>query len=199
VSRSLATHGVSTMERHSRLQRVITGVTIALLLVAVLLMVILLFAPAPRRQVDQGSTAVGRLRAGQPAPDFHLASLKGGTVHLADYAGHPALINVWATWCVPCKQEMPAIQRAYERNQSSGFRVLAVNMMEQTDAIQAFAEKLNLSIPMAIDDGSFTRAYDVAVLPTSFLLDARGTVRRVQPGAMTDAMLDAMVRDVTKG
>ena len=172
--------------------------TIGLLLAGALIAIYMTLTPAHPTGPAPSQVLHGKLRAGQPAPDFALKDLDGGTVRLADFRGHPLLLNVWATWCVPCRQEMPAIQRAYDREHGRGFDVLAVNMMESPSAIRDFMTTFKVTLPAAIDDGSFSRIYGVAVLPTSFFVDAQGVVDHVQVGEMNDALLqqriDAMMR-----
>ena len=128
---------------------------------------------------------------GRPAPAFSLQDLDGRTVTLADASGKPLLINTWATWCVPCREEMPAIQRAYEAHQSAGLRVLAVDALEDAASVRAFESKFHLSLPAVIDSGSFQKAYGVVGLPSSFFVDRHGIVRAVQLGQMNEQTLSA--------
>jgi peroxiredoxin len=131
------------------------------------------------------------LGLGQPGPDFALQDLQGQTVTLKSEAGHPVLINFWATWCVPCRLEMPAIERRFDEYRDSGFRVLAINFDEPADDVLKFRNELGLSFPVLLDPGGKVQAlYKVRGYPTSYFIDARGEVAAVHIGLMSDAQLD---------
>ena len=122
-------------------------------------------------------------REGFAAPDLTLQTLDGETVTLSDLRGQAVLINFWASWCPPCRNEMPAIQQVYEEYKDQGFTVLAVNSQEQEARVTAFAESLGLTFPILIDrDGSVFGAYQVAALPTTFFIDRAGVIRGVTTG-----------------
>jgi cytochrome c biogenesis protein CcmG/thiol:disulfide interchange protein DsbE len=132
------------------------------------------------------SAAAGDLelpRVGFAAPDLTLQTLDGETVALSELRGQAVLINFWASWCPPCRNEMPAIQQVYEEYRDEGFTVLAVNSQEQEARVVAFAEPLGLTFPILIDrDGSVFDAYQVAVLPTTFFVDRAGVIQGVTTG-----------------
>ncbi|MBX0329630.1 TlpA family protein disulfide reductase [Oscillochloris sp. ZM17-4] len=134
-------------------------------------------------------------RAGFPAPDFALDSLGGGQVRLSEQRGSVVLVNIWASWCGPCRAEMPAIQRLYAAESGRGLQILAVNstVQDSADAARAFAEELGLSFPILIDgDGAVTTAYRVQALPSTFVIDRAGVVRRVlYGGPLSEATLRA--------
>jgi peroxiredoxin len=134
-------------------------------------------------------------RAGFPAPDFALSSLGGETVALAELRGSVVLVNIWASWCGPCRAEMPAIQRLYEADADRGLQILAVNSTVQDSAAdaRAFADELGLSFPILLDvDGAVTRAYRVQALPSTFIIGRDGVVRRVlYGGPLSEATLRA--------
>ena len=122
-------------------------------------------------------------REGFTAPGLTLQTLDGETITLSDLHGQAVLINFWASWCPPCRNEMPAIQQVYEEYRDEGFIVLAVNSQEQDAGVAAFAEPLGLTFPILIDrDGSVFDDYQVAALPTTFFVDRAGVIRGVTTG-----------------
>lgn len=142
-------------------------------------------------------------QTGFAAPDFTLATLQGETVTLSELRGSPILLNVWASWCEPCKAEMPAIQRVSQEYQPAGLVVLALNSTIQDNpaSVSAFLEEYGLTFPVPLDsDGSITRAYRVQALPTTFFVDARGIIREVVIGGpMSEASLRIRVEKLLQG
>lgn len=125
---------------------------------------------------------------GEPAPAFTLDRLEGGRASLAEYRGRVVMLNLWATWCAPCLQEMPSMQRVYERYRDQGLEILAVALdvqpgMRQPDGsvegvVSAFVERLGLTFPVLLDPrGATERLYAVDALPTTFLIDRDGRIR----------------------
>ena len=136
------------------------------------------------------STTSSTADVGQPAPQFSLASAAGPDVRLADYRGQVVLVNFWATWCEPCRTEMPAIDRVYRQQQGRGFEVLAVDVEEGAGQVQTYQAELGLSFPALLDaDGTVSRSYRARGLPTSFLVDRQGTIRFVKVGALDEDTL----------
>ena len=111
------------------------------------------------------------------APAFSLADMDGKSYALADYRGKVILLNFWATWCPPCRHEMPAMERLYQRLRDRGFVVLAVNQWEEPDLVFAYTGDLNVfpSFPILFDPvSSVSQEYGVKGLPTSFVIDRDG-------------------------
>ncbi|MEE8390436.1 MAG: redoxin domain-containing protein [Anaerolineae bacterium] len=122
-------------------------------------------------------------RKGFTAPDFTLETLDGQTITLSDLQGQAVLINFWATWCLPCRKEMPAIQQVYEQYRDQGFIVLAVNLQEQDAQVAAFAGQLGLTFPILMDrDGGVFDRYRVMALPTTFFVDRAGVIQDIAVG-----------------
>lgn len=116
---------------------------------------------------------------GQPlklAPEFSLASLQGKPLSLADYRGKLVLVNFWATWCAPCRKEMPGMEALYQRFKGRGLVVLAVSVDDGSkERVKAFVEKYRLSFPVALDpDSKVSDLFEVAGLPASYLIDPQG-------------------------
>ncbi len=129
-------------------------------------------------------------RAGFLAPDFTLENLDGSSASLADYRGRVVIINFWASWCGPCRAEMPALQALWEAQRERGLTVLAVNstVQDSTPAATAFLQGLNLSLPVLLDrDGVATNRYLVRALPTTFVVDRRGVIHSVLIGGPLSA------------
>ena len=125
---------------------------------------------------------------GEQAPDFQLTNLKGSTVALADYAGKTVVLNFWATWCEPCRDEMPHLQKFYEIHGDS-VTILAVNYT-QTETrkknIAAFAEDFGITFPMLLDeDNKVVPLYGVHVLPVTYIIEENGIIQHKITGGVT--------------
>jgi peroxiredoxin len=132
---------------------------------------------------------------GQPAPDFALEDTTGRSIKLADYRGKVVLINFWATWCLPCRAEMPEFETIYRAYRERGFEVLAIDLQETATEVQPFMAELGLSFPALLDrDGFVSRAYRARALPSSFLVDRQGTIRYLKIGPVTADALEEEVR-----
>ncbi len=130
-----------------------------------------------------------------PAPDFTLADLSGAAVSLADLRGRPVLINFWATWCGPCRIEMPAIQRRYETYQAQGFSVLAVDAGEPAADVSAFVQEYQLTFTILLDPAlKVNDLYRVRGYPTSYFVDRAGYVRALHIGSMSERQLDGYLK-----
>ena len=116
--------------------------------------------------------------SGGPAPALELRSLDGHVHRLADYNGNVVLVNFWATWCEPCRDEMPSIQRLKEKLAGRGFVVLAINLDEPEARIRKFLSPLKLEFTFLLDPGKkAARAWDARILPASFVLGPDGRIR----------------------
>ncbi|HWB40728.1 MAG TPA: TlpA disulfide reductase family protein [Gemmatimonadales bacterium] len=119
----------------------------------------------------------------RPAPNFRVVDLATrDSVSLDDYAGSVTLVNIWATWCLPCREEMPSMQKLYDSLGTKGFRIAAISIDEGSpEDVTAFAKKLDLSFDILHDrSGTVERLYQTTGVPESFLLDRRGIlVKRV--------------------
>jgi thiol-disulfide isomerase/thioredoxin len=120
---------------------------------------------------------------GQPAPDFALRSMKGPPMRLSEHLGEVVIINFWATWCGPCRQEMPLLDELYGKYQRAGLVLLSVNIDEAAEPAIEMAQTLNVSYPVLFDTRKeVSRAYDVSAMPVTVLVDRAGVVRYVSEG-----------------
>jgi peroxiredoxin len=167
----------------------------ALLLIGVLW---IWFSRAPSGGLSQ--SGVSTPRKGFQAPDFSLADANGSMIRLSDLRGQPVVINLWASWCQPCRAEMPALQRVYAEYQSQGLVLLGVNATNQDDAAaaRAFTEELGLTFPILYDSqGAVAKLYALRALPTTFFIDRAGVIREVVIGGpMSEALLRIRVQQL---
>lgn len=142
-----------------------------------------LFAAAPQRPMMEEPGPAPR--EGFAAPDFQLPLLGGGEVALADLRGNVVIVNLWASWCPPCRAEMPALQEVYEAYRDRGLEVLAVNTTYQDSegAAARFVQEYGLRFPVPLDQtGDVSRSYLLRALPTTFFIDRDGVIRNVVIG-----------------
>lgn len=120
---------------------------------------------------------------GTPAPDFTLRTLDGPNLRLQEQRGQVVLVNFWATWCGPCRQEMPHLARLYEKYRASGFVLLGINVDDDAKKATELAAKLGLKFPVSLDtDKTVSRMYDLSAMPSTVLIDREGRVRHVHRG-----------------
>lgn len=141
-------------------------------------------------------------QAGFLAPDFSLPTTDGKTIRLSDLRGQAVLVNLWATWCPPCRAEMPAIEKVYNEYKDDGFVVLAVDMTYQdtASAVPPFVQKYNLTFPILLDESAVVgRAYQLHSLPSSFFITREGIINEVVIGGpMAEALLRTRVEEILK-
>ncbi len=111
------------------------------------------------------------------AQNFILKDLDGNDVGLEDHRGKIILINFWATWCLPCRVEMPSMEKLYTRYKNDDFTILAIDLQEDADSVKAFKEQYKLNFPILLDsDGSVGEFYGVFSIPTTYLVDREGYI-----------------------
>jgi peroxiredoxin len=140
-----------------------------------------------------GTRGIPAPKAGFLAPDFSLTTLEGESITLSDLRGQAVIVNVWASWCGPCRAEMPALEVIHQEFESSGLFLLAVNATDQDDINQAaaFVDELGLTFPILIDEeGKMGRLYQVSAMPSTFFINPDGTIEEVVIGGpMAEALL----------
>lgn len=137
----------------------------------------LLLAVGPAFAAEPVPQTLPKIEQPFVAPDFTLAGENGKTYHLADYRGQVVVINFWATWCPPCRQEMPSMERMWHKIKGKGVTVLAINVGENADIIFEFLGQYPLTFPIPMDlDGTVIQQYPVTGLPTTYIVNPQGMV-----------------------
>ncbi len=140
------------------------------------------------------SRSVVPLAVSYPAPELTLQTLAGKNESLADFRGSVVLLNNWATWCPPCKAEMPSLQKYYAAHQAQGFTLVAVNAGDPQEAVGAFVKDFGLTFRVWLDPkGEALRAFRNGSLPNSYVIDRSGTVRYAWTGEISLDMLEKFV------
>jgi peroxiredoxin len=145
---------------------------------------------------DQGLTA---LPERPEAPDFTLPDVDGNIHKLSDYRGKVVIVNFWATWCPPCRKEMPSMQRAWEQLRDQGVVMLAIDVGEDEDTVFAVLGQTPVEFPLLLDeDSAVTTAWPVRGLPTTYVVDTQGHLayRAVGGREWDDPALLAQVREL---
>ena len=135
------------------------------------------------------------------APDFTLRGADGRNVRLDELRGQVVLVNFWATWCGPCREEMPRLETLYEKYHKSGFVLLGVNVDDDPHLALATAAKLNVSFPVLLDtDKKVSKLYDLNTMPSTIVIDRDGKVRYVHRGYLTgyEDTYEKQVRELLK-
>ena len=132
------------------------------------------------------------IQVGDRAPAFALADVNGNRVALADFQGQPVILNFWATWCPPCRLEMPDLQAAYERHQEDNLAILAINQDEPQDLVTSFFyDVFSLTFTPLLDQNAVVGdMYGAFNLPTSVFIDAEGTITAIQRSFMTGDQIE---------
>jgi peroxiredoxin len=147
------------------------------------------------------SAAMSAIAPAALAPDFTLHTLGGPNLRLQEQRGRVVMVNFWATWCAPCRQEMPQLNKLYEKYRASGFVLLGVNVDDDTRHAADVASKLGLKFPVLLDtDKAVSRLYDLSTMPSTVLIDRDGRVRYVHRGYLVgdEEMYDKQIRDLLK-
>ena len=152
-----------------------------------------------------GASTSGKIPAPQQgflAPDFELKTPKGETVKLSDLRGQAVLVNLWATWCPPCRAEMRTIETMYNEYKDQGFTVLAVNMTYQDEPLEImpFVNGHGFTFPILLDEtGAMANAYQLKSLPSSFFINREGIINEVVIGGpMAEALLRTRIEEILK-
>ena len=159
-----------------------------------LILLLLFVQSALAQQAGEGLTALTDLHE---APDFQLTDMDGNIHHLSDYKGRVVIVNFWATWCPPCREEMPSMQRAWGQLQKEGILMLGINVGEDEDTIFQFSANNPVDFPLLLDlDSTVINQWPVMGLPTSFVVDTKGRIayRAIGGREWDDPELLALVR-----
>jgi thiol-disulfide isomerase/thioredoxin len=146
---------------------------------------------------DQSSYSVTPNEVNFPAPELSLENVEGGTESLEDYRDKVVLLNNWATWCPPCKAEIPTLVEYYEAHKDEGFVIIGVEAGEPQAEVLSFVKAAEITYPIWIDlKNASLRAFGTGGLPNSFVIDRKGTVRLAWVGEINRAMLEKYVTPI---
>ena len=152
---------------------------------AVAVFVVLLALLPPAALAGDAFRALDLIKPSRPtlAKDFAVPGLTSHTLKLSDFQGRVRLVNFWATWCPPCKEEMPSMERLYQRYKDRGFTILAISIDANTAAVAPFVRSFKLTFPIGLDPKLVAaNDYTVRALPSSFLIDRQGNIVAVAMG-----------------
>jgi cytochrome c biogenesis protein CcmG/thiol:disulfide interchange protein DsbE len=151
-------------------------------------------------EAGQDAGQSSRLSVGQPAPPLSLPRLEGGgQASLADFRGQVVVLNFWASWCEPCRDESPLLQRWHERLRRSGGTVVGVDVLDVSSDARAFAARYGLRYPLLRDrDGESLRQFEVAGQPWTFVLDRSGRIAAVRRGPVDERFMRTEVLPLTE-
>ena len=156
----------------------------------------------PLERSSQQNVLASSPLIGKQAPDFTLMTLDGTEVSLSQFRGQPVLINFWATWCLPCREEMPELVRSYESHKAEGLIILGLNLTysDSLPDVETFASEFNITFPILLDkDGAVAeRLYRIPGVPTSIFIKRDGTIERIQVGIMTPRQIDQYVAEILR-
>lgn len=143
---------------------------------------------------------LSEVEEGKPAPDFELATLNGETVKLSDYKGKKVILNFWATWCPPCKAEMPHMQSFYEKNKDKGIEIVAVNLTNMDKGkteIDKFVKDFDLTFDIPLDEGGdIGMQYQAFTIPTSYIIDTSGIIATKIVGPMDEPTMENLTKEI---
>jgi len=150
----------------------------------------------PQRSTEQ--PAPGEAVVGEMAPDFTLVDIRNDEqVSLNQFDGQPVMLNFWATWCPPCRKEMPLLQDAYEEHQDDGLMILTIAVSDKANNVLDFSDQHGLTFPLLIDTKDRVAVqYKVLGIPTSYFIDSDGVIASVQVGDLTAPALDRHLEEI---
>jgi cytochrome c biogenesis protein CcmG, thiol:disulfide interchange protein DsbE len=156
----------------------------------------------PQIPSSENGGANGTSMAGQIAPAFELKNLQGGTVSLASLKGKAVVVNFWASWCPPCRDEAPILNQAALKYSQQGVVILGIVYNDTAEAARAFQQEYRLGFPILLDNESGQRAavdYGLISVPETFFVDAAGKIRFRQIGPVNTEMMDEKIAELLKG
>lgn len=147
-------------------------------------------------ELTQSSNSIRLPTLNAPAPNFELKNISDEAVSFNEYRGKPVVLNFWATWCAPCRIEMPVIQNSFEFYEGE-LSVIAINNAESKEDVQAFVEEFGLTFDFLLDpEAEIQRLYQISGYPTTFIIDSDGVIRVRHIGLISDDQLDQYLTEV---
>jgi thiol-disulfide isomerase/thioredoxin len=163
-------------------------ITRLVLIIALLLFITGCQLSSETTGITSPTSPVEDIEADNLAPDFMLTDLEGKTVTLSALRGSPVILNFWATWCRPCRNEMPFIQEIYEKWQDKGLVILAINIEETSSEVQLFMQNNNFSFPVLLDtSGDVSAIFQIHGIPTTFFIDKDDIIKDKRIGSFNNA------------
>jgi cytochrome c-type biogenesis protein len=147
----------------------------------------------PNGGAQQGAQTPATNASFEAAPEVELKTLEGAPLRLADYRGRVVLLNFWATWCVPCRSEIPALGELNRDLQPRGFAVVGLSTNDTADLVKEFQKQIKMDYAVALGDEDAAARYKVGVLPTTFIIDREGRIRHTIIGEKTRAYFEARI------
>jgi len=165
------------------------------ILAGVLLFGLLTVAIVQAMEKEEKPDNLPGLKIGVKAPDFELENLAGETVKLSDYQGKKVILNFWATWCPPCKEEMPAMEKFYQKA-GDDVEILAVNIDPQYD-VKGFANKMGITFPILLDkNDKVNSTYSVMTIPTTYFINEEGLITNKYLTSMTVELMEQYIKEM---
>ena len=187
ATKTTAREARKQQQRAERRKAQVQSVVVIGGLIAIIGVVLALSFSAP-------NVSVGRAVIGKPISDFSLTDINGVTHKISDYKGRPVLINAWATWCPPCRAEMPDLHAFYLKHQAEGFEMLAINSGESPSVVASFIQQMGFTFPALVDQSkAVLNGLGIDGLPTSILVGRDGTVKYIHVGGLTPEMINTQL------
>jgi cytochrome c biogenesis protein CcmG/thiol:disulfide interchange protein DsbE len=135
---------------------------------------------------------------GNQAPDIDAIGIDGQPVRLADFRGRPVIVNFWASWCGPCRDEMPLLRDELAKHAADGLAIVGVIFKDSADPAREFADSFGATWPSATDpDGSIAKAYRMVAPPQSYFIDRSGVLRSIHIGELFESDFDTLIPAIT--
>ncbi len=187
ATKTTAREARKQQQRAERRKAQVQSVAIVGGLIAIIGVVLVLSFSAP-------NASIGRAVIGKPISDFALTDINGVAHKISDYKGRPVLINAWATWCPPCRAEMPDLHAFYLKHQAEGFEMLAINSGESQPVVASFIQQMGFTFPALVDQNKVVLdGLGISGLPTSILVGRDGTVKYIHVGGLTPEMINTQL------
>ncbi len=155
--------------------------------------------PSSQSITSDRQEATTGLNVGERAPDFTLVDLEGNQVSLSDFRGKTVFVNFWATWCPPCRAEMPEIEAIYQEYKDKDVVVIGVDILEPEDVVRQYMQQGDYSWTFVLDtSGEVAGNYRIVAIPTSFFIDREGIIQAVNIGAMTKRAMEAKLAEAMR-
>ncbi|GIN97687.1 thiol:disulfide interchange protein tlpA [Siminovitchia terrae] len=190
--------------------------SIAIIILAIAIVAVNLWKPVEKEAAKEKSNSetedvkvadenvpgvdLSEVKEGKMAPDFELVTLNGETVKLSDYRGKKVILNFWATWCPPCRAEMPHMQNFYEQNKDNGIEIVAVNLTKMDKGrmeIDKFVKEYGLTFDIPLDEeGDIGMQYQAFTIPTSYIIDTNGKIASKVIGPMDEPTMESLTNEI---